>query len=94
MYKKKKLHIIFPQLCYVLGKAILRVFFCKYSIFNHHRDGMKNLMYLQQKTFTTSMPKIPVKKKLYIDFEGIVPPAEPVPSISVEFPKYRLNAVW
>lgn len=56
---------------------------------------MKNITYIHlQQTFTTSAPKMPVKKKLYMDFEGIVPPAEPVSSISAAFPKYRFNPVW
>lgn len=54
---------------------------------------MKDVVHLQEMTFTTTS-KIPVKKKLDTDFEGIVPPAEPLLFISVEFPKYRFNPVW
>lgn len=55
---------------------------------------MKDVVHLQEMTFFNSTSKIPVKKKLHIDFEGIVPPAEPLLFIFVEFPKYRFIPVW
>lgn len=44
---------------------------------------MQDFAYHQEKTFTTWVPKLPAQEKLRADAEGVVPPTEPVPSVSL-----------